>query len=418
MFFKNKNKPEMSELIYWFQKTQTKLANSMKESRHNAEDNNANAYHMEDSVWTHTMMVCLMAEIESQKEYDKLQMITALLHDIGKPMSREEEVIEYENTGDRVKITRFKGHEGASYHLSISVLNDLQKEGVIDEKDKQLILKVIAFHGVLFDYIKDGKMYKPENIFSKFTEEEFILLIKQVRNDSLGRFAKSDYVKKEEPQKLGVEIYTLEQYREFKRKEKEKLAEKEEERKKYNKTEYIKNKKLTVLIGPQGVGKSTWIKNNKKEEDMIISRDNEVLLYGKEKYGLANTSKIFEKLTEEENKKIDANLLKKFHMAVKSNKNIIVDMTNTSKKSRRKWVNGVRKNYKKEAILFQIEESKRKEQLEKREGKDSKLLKNKDYTEKLLKTFTYPTLEEFDEIKIKQSEQKSVKMKQTNEIKV
>ena len=88
-YFYNITKPTMSELIKWFQIEYTKLANDMKASNHATVDNEPNPYHLEDSVWTHTMMVCMRAEIQSETEYNKINMLSALLHDIGKPLSRE-----------------------------------------------------------------------------------------------------------------------------------------------------------------------------------------------------------------------------------------------------------------------------------------------------------------------------------------
>jgi len=89
-FFKDKNKPTMNELVYWMQVNHTDLVNDMKMSNHNAAPDEPNPYHIEDSVWTHTMMVCLRAEIDSEEEYNKIPLITALLHDLGKPESRAE----------------------------------------------------------------------------------------------------------------------------------------------------------------------------------------------------------------------------------------------------------------------------------------------------------------------------------------
>ena len=85
-FFKNKSEPTINELVYWFQVEFTKLADEMKASNHNVIGDEPNPYHIEDTIWTHTMMVCQRAEIF---EVQKVNKICALLHDIGKPTARE-----------------------------------------------------------------------------------------------------------------------------------------------------------------------------------------------------------------------------------------------------------------------------------------------------------------------------------------
>ena len=161
--FKDINKPTMSELIEWFGFNYPTLWNQMAESNHSANGSlKLNPYHLEESVLTHTMMVSKLAEIESTKNYSKINLVCALLHDIGKPMSRE--IIEKD---DKVKV-RFSGHEGISYHLSVEILLKLKNLGVLTKKEVQSCLWIISQHGNLFDYIKDGKKYKENKVFSKF----------------------------------------------------------------------------------------------------------------------------------------------------------------------------------------------------------------------------------------------------------
>jgi len=86
-YFTNIKNPSVNELVYWLQVEFTDLTDAMKASNHNAVGNEPNPYHIEDTVWSHVMMVCLRAEI---MDVQKINKICALLHDIGKPMSREE----------------------------------------------------------------------------------------------------------------------------------------------------------------------------------------------------------------------------------------------------------------------------------------------------------------------------------------
>lgn len=103
-------------------------------------DSNLSPYHLEGSVWTHTMMV--MTWVESYKfneYYKKIMLISALLHDVGKCYT-----IEYNEEKDRYS---FKGHEGVSLHFSIQFLQELLDENYIDENQIKIILHIISLHG-------------------------------------------------------------------------------------------------------------------------------------------------------------------------------------------------------------------------------------------------------------------------------
>ena len=195
--FLDKENPTINELVYWLQVNFTELANDMKASNHNAVGNEPNPYHICDSVWTHTMLVCQRAEIE---DVSKINKICALLHDIGKPEARE--VIPFEakkpvhsesneirnkgkNDGKHSGLNRIvppsgkkvhlRGHEGISFYRAIEVVNKLEEEGVLDLEEKQDVLTIISMHGTLFDNITaDGEMRKEENVFDKMVSSKKI----------------------------------------------------------------------------------------------------------------------------------------------------------------------------------------------------------------------------------------------------
>ena len=75
----------MYELISWFQINYPQLRDELKNCMHNFDDAKLNPYHLESDCWSHTMMVCKIAELE---DFDKVVQIAALLHDIGKPLVR------------------------------------------------------------------------------------------------------------------------------------------------------------------------------------------------------------------------------------------------------------------------------------------------------------------------------------------
>lgn len=398
MFFRNPVDPTMNELVNWFQIKFTDLANEMKDSAHAAEAHEPNPYHIEDSVWTHTMMVCLQAEND---DADKINMICALLHDTGKPEARD--VIPFDKpkpvhteTNQRreddkqnsktVGLTRetkthFRGHEGISFYKSIDVLKALRDEGVVNNQEIAEILTIISHHGTLFDNVKDGVEFKPEVVKSKWKGDPYTFekFVKQVKYDSLGRFFTSKDGRKSDAHFFGTSIFgnefTEEMFDHF------------------HGTRIIPSKSITALVGVPLSGKSTWIAENVKEGDVVISRDDTLMKFGQLKYGTTMCPKCnghkdvgcdchqgkvkltyneiwkhFAKDTERveaENKRlknqwvwdvmvvdvntpeptyetddqaqVDRMIRSQFEIAVGSGLNIYIDMTNTSKKSRRKW---------------------------------------------------------------------------------
>lgn len=388
-FFRNPNEPTMNELIFYIQVRFPELVDEMKRSDHASSSDEPNIYHTESSIWTHTCMVCQRAEISSELDYNKISLITALLHDLGKPESREEVDFESKNRDDsrymesmidymsnkelkerfsseyfdfknksilefreylkslkkKTKV-RFFGHEGISFFKAIPVVQDLKKLGILNQEEMEDILTIISMHGTLFDSIdSNGDMKKESKVFDKFEYTErginlFNNFILQVKHDSTGRFFTSLDGRKNNAYRLGIEIFTEKQFRDYKE---SKIEVKRE----------MSKSSLTVLIGPPGSGKSTLLKSKDTQDAVIISRDDILMEYAKEIGILGSTySEVWSELTDENQKTIDRLLDEKFREVVKDRKSIIIDMTNCSAKSQRKWKNKVPKNYSTEAIVI------------------------------------------------------------------
>jgi len=364
--FKNKQNPTMNELIKWFQVTQPKLTKDMESCTHHYKDS-INPYHIEGQIWTHLMMVCKVAELYNATKINK---IVALLHDIGKPKS-----LEIDNEKQR---TFFKGHEGISFWLAIEILNNLQKEIELSDEEKSEILNAISLHGTLFNHIKDGMEYKPEKLVSKFRDiEDYYTLVNQVKYDSLGRFG-DEFSKKEDTLRLGKDIFNEDTFL------------------KYTSNEPIinKSKNITLLTGLPSSGKSTYIKNNIKDE-VVISRDNTMMDYISKIDDNMNYNQAWKYLTENDlHKEIDKLVQKKFQKAVKDRENIIIDMTNLSIKSRRKWLHSIPKDYHKKSIIFCTSLEIIKQRASERKGK---FIHDNVYLG-MMRSFTVPCYDEFDEI--------------------
>ena len=104
-------------------------------------------------------------------------------------------------------------------------------------------------------------------------------------------------------------------------------------------------KNVYILVGPPGVGKSTWIQNSGISEPYIISRDDLVESYTEplglqyddmfEKPGMQKDERDTVKL---HNKAINRNLIQRFAYASR-HQNIVIDMTNMSKRTRQRNIN-------------------------------------------------------------------------------
>ena len=163
----------MYRSIAWFQKNYPQLHREMITCNHNFDTHNLNPYHLESDCWSHTMMVCKMAEF---KQYDKVVQIAALLHDIGKPSARK--------VNPKNNHVRFFGHEKLSAQMAEEILWSMRQEGMIDQGEKEEIIKLIENHSFLH---KNPEM---ENLLEEFGEQIAfcIHLVQLSQCDNLGRF--------------------------------------------------------------------------------------------------------------------------------------------------------------------------------------------------------------------------------------
>lgn len=150
------------KLVNWFIDNFPKFYSDMLDSSHYVDRFQPNIFHVEGTVWTHTMMAMtwiearydltfeLNGEVTSDEMDDYVVLLTsAMLHDLGKPTCEEM------NEANEKKPVRnsFKGHEGVSVMYSIEVLKKLKKDfpDVYTDDIIELIIKVIGTHGVALD---------------------------------------------------------------------------------------------------------------------------------------------------------------------------------------------------------------------------------------------------------------------------
>ncbi len=350
-----------SELIKWFFKNELKLVTKMQETYHGYLGIKNNPYHLEGSIWSHTKMV-----LDQTDKFSSIELvIIALLHDIGKVKVWKDNNITQRRS--------FTSHEAMSVFMSKPILEKLEKTYKFD---KILVLETIAKHGSLYNYFDNGRINPKyfEKIAKSFKSKKSLEMIKNFFFcDHRGRIQEVSSV----PSNLIINDF-------------DKIIKMIDETKK--ETQEF-SKQLIIMIGLPRSGKSTYIKNNylRTQDVDIISRDNLI-----EDFGTGSTySEKWKSFDKNGQKQIDLMLNKSFYKSIKLNKSIIIDMTNMSRKSRKKWLNDHKmKNYYKKCVLF-IES---KETVLSRMN-DAKYI-SPEVINSMMCSFVYPNYNEFDCIEV------------------
>lgn len=323
----------------------------------NGTETHNNPYHLEKTVLEHTIMVLNKVEFlyKNDKDY-KVLMFGAALHDLGKIFTRE--VVEKDDGSVKV---RFINHENVGVYYACDVLYNFN----LSEEEIVKIIKIVAYHDIY--------KYDINKLKNKFTYDDLQLLCKFSICDSLGRITNTP-----KDTEIYKQINSLEPY---------------------SKDDIDTTKPtVTMLIGVPGVGKSTFC----SKYDNIVSRDDILMEYGKRKYNLQTYSDIWNVLSDEDQKEIDKLFNIKLNKLLQKGKDIVIDKTNTSMKSRKSLLNSSKlfKNYNKVAIVFLCPYNTILERVEKRYLDTGKNI-FKEVINKFIKYMSLPTLEEFDKIEFK-----------------
>jgi len=269
----------MQNIVKQFEK---RYKQQLENTQHNS------PYHLEGDVWTHTMMVYQ----EAQKTGDYIMMITALLHDIGKPEAKTKRL-----SGGY----HFGGHAGISVFKAIDFLKNI----VDDDQTLLEILYIISYHDHLMQRRK-------ENFWTQYFSTPFTnYLLERLQEFNILDRAGSISKIEQQPQEISVEI---------------------------TKEDFVdEDANITLLIGPPGSGKTTWIRENNIDAT-IISRDQTFIDILSEKYGTADYRTLWNIATKEDHAFVDKTIREKYKIAKQRGDQIVIDMTNMTIKSRRKWL--------------------------------------------------------------------------------
>jgi len=163
----------MSEMIIWFTQHYSHMKVEMQQCFHSSSVDESNPYHIEDDCWSHTMMVCKMAEINTD---DKAIMAAALLHDIGKPLSLR--------VNPKNNHVQFFGHEEESAKMAKPILAKMVEGGILDAVEAKEALELVALHGFFYSCHNIDEAYR---MFAE-RRDFFLKLSILVECDHLGRF--------------------------------------------------------------------------------------------------------------------------------------------------------------------------------------------------------------------------------------
>jgi hypothetical protein len=299
-----------NKLVHWFMTNEEELYHSMYFCDHSVDFKNPMKYHTEGTVWTHTLMV--MAFIEGRFDF-KVLLIAGLLHDIGKPKSRT--MLNSEERGDYYT---FRGHEGHSTMLSLSILDKMQEEFGITLEEKTLILKIVSLHGVALESLSEPLNLDDYEI--QLTRNEFRLADKSgaTRHPSV---KDGDY-----------------------------------KARKFSSSDKVQDdKEIVLMTGLPCSGKSTYINEHFKDHH-VISRDNSLTkFYMWNRDGVGDNYNTMFKWVNELDKE-DGSFTKFFNDSInqarKGHDKVVVDMTMMSMSSRRKILNRFPKHTRKSVVML------------------------------------------------------------------
>lgn len=350
-------------LVNWFIKNEKKIYLDMFNCSHAIDNREPMKYHMEGTVWTHTLMVVTYIEtfFEFNKNFESfneiyLSVLTAgLLHDIGKPYTKEK----LKATETKPERYMFKGHEGLSTFLVIGVLKKLKQDfpnlytdDIIDN-----IIQIISLHGVSVESTKKDLLLM-RNIFRNADKKG---AIRDSNENIMSQYPDRKYLKRK----------TLDD-----------------------------DKKLIMFVGTPNSGKSTL--REKFPEHTIISRDDYLSIFYTEEFGEHSLkyNEVYKKIHSDDKlkKKFD-NVFNTYCSKISKNSNkVIIDLTMLSLSSRRKMLSKFPKFRASAYVILTDINSLIKREKERR--KIGKKIHTKVY-KTFFKNFTIPTNEEgFDEIKI------------------
>ena len=162
----------MIQLLNWFQTNYPDIKKSLLECNHNFDENETNPYHVEGDCWSHTMMVCKVAQLRG---YSIVVQVSALLHDIGKPKVRR--------VNPQNNHVQFFGHEEVSAQMAEPIVADLVAREILTQDEGDEVIELISLHGEIYKHRDEVE----ERLKDKPSWLQHLLELSEC--DDLGRFS-------------------------------------------------------------------------------------------------------------------------------------------------------------------------------------------------------------------------------------
>lgn len=191
---------EKSDELHWFCEHYSDLVHRMRSTLHSYDNNNQCPHHLEDDVWSHTLLTLKSIDVNDVPNYnDRLILYySALLHDVGKIFKR--------NSHAPGKISFF-GHDEYSTQIALEVMvnrfnRDISYDVSKDEIDN--ILYIVGKHDVCL------REKDPYNVGLLMNDNHRLLYFyyKFKEADDNGRF----YIKNDNDIQWYDSVYTYKEY--------------------------------------------------------------------------------------------------------------------------------------------------------------------------------------------------------------
>lgn len=294
------------------------LVKDMERCYHAFDDDHLNPFHLENSVFTHTLMVLNKVDMDSEDELVNLaKVVCAICHDIGKIRTR--------NSIDEKQKVTFYNHEYASIQYAVDFIYRLEVLGEITVFERNELIKICL--PVISNHLDAFKRNFSYDDFIKYNNGNPIiaeLLLSLMKADSDGRFCLKD-----DKQEMDSQVELLKYYlSNFK----------------FNPVE---SNSITIVGGSTGSGKD-YIASNVISDNgntVIISFDQiRVELFKAHNFipAGASATEIYNQAFHWVNdNKVDlGNPLKiKTKEAIDAGRKVIISNTNCTRKARRKLLN-------------------------------------------------------------------------------
>lgn len=149
--------------------------------------------------------------------------------------------------------------------------------------------------------------------------------------------------------------------------------------------------KATILVGPPGSGKTTWVRANAKNA-VVVSTDEFIDEYAKQ-HGLTY-KQAFERVN---HSRLQEKALERYDMAIKEGWDVVVDRTNMKRSSRQRFLDRTPPHYETEAVVFDVPREELFRRLRERKAKTGKEV-SPGIVNTMLAQYEKPDTSEFDRI--------------------